>query len=587
MAVGVESGLREKLQELPLSAEDRSLELPNPQVVGPWRVKRPTRKAMLGDKFYVYGQVAELRPPIDWRQDEHESRTWRYELQALTWLKEALARHALGGDIETLAVARDIVLDWGRQHWETAEQSEFAWYDMAVGLRAPYIAYVLRACLAEKMLADEDTELLVALGERHGAELASGANYAAGHNHGLFQDEGLYLLARLLPPLPAAGAWRELAVLRLRATLRETVSFAEGAHLEHSVAYQFAILDLVTRLARNVSELPELAELLGRMRRTAAWQVTPSGRMAQLGDTDDLKAPKWARETAANLQGMNVLREAGQAFVRDGDSYLAVTAGYHSSAHKHADDSGFMLVENGEVLIGDAGRWGYYEDELDRRYARSADAHNVLTADEADFDWRSATPYGSGIEAAGEGGGWYVIVVRNALLERQGVRHRRALFYLPGHVLVVLDRVTSEAKHAYVRHLHLGSGIEAERKDSRVMLSGKVTRATLTEYDGAAEVALARGRDEPRLGWTFPGDRERTAAWSMTLRSHAKTTTQASTLSLGGEPVLVTAASSKAERVAVELDGDYTISCGLSGAQLGVVRTQSSERGTERPSPAS
>jgi hypothetical protein len=495
---------------------------------------------MLGGRFYVYGSEARLSPPIDWLQDPHGSRSWRYELHTLSWLKEALARHAVGGDVETLAVARDVVLDWARSQLDAEgdEQSEFAWYDMAAGLRAPYIAYVLRACLAEETIAEEDAELLLGAAQRHGAFLAGGANYAAANNHGLFQDEGLYLLARLLPALPAADAWRELALARMKATLEATVSSTDGAHLEHSPAYQFAILDLVARLAANVSELPELGSLLDRMRRTAAWQVTPGGGLAQLGDTDDLPAPAWARETSHTLRGLRVLREAGQAFVRAGDSYLAVSAAYHSQAHKHADDTGFLLVENGQVILGDAGRWGYYEDEPDRLYARSAAAHNVLTVDGRDFDRRGAEPYGSGLELAEEQDGWHTIVARNPLLAQQGVEHRRTLLYRPAEALIVVDEVRAPEEHEYERRFHFGPEVKAELAgESRIDLSGKGVAATLTDLSGDAQIVLTQGSEEPRLGWTYPGDRERAPVWSATLLSIAGNATFAAALVFNGESI--------------------------------------------------
>lgn len=539
----------DRLRDGGLSAEARGLELPEAQVVGPWRIRRPTRKAMLGRRFYVYGSEARLDSPIDWLQDPERSRSWRYELHTLTWLKEALARHAVGGDVETLAVGRDVVLDWARAHLGSdedasppqrsgdAEQSEFAWYDMAVGLRAPYLAYVLRACLAEEVLGEDDAELLLEAVDRHGAELAAGGNYAAGNNHGLFQDEGLYLLARLLPALPAAPAWRELALQRMKHTLEASVSFEDGAHLEHSTAYQFAIVDLLARLAANVSELPQLGPLRDRMRRTAAWQVTPAGRMAQLGDSDDLPAPRWAREAAAGLRGLRVLREAGQAFVREGDSYLAVSAAYHGPAHKHADDGGFLLVEEGRVLLGDAGRWGYYEDEPDRVYARSAAAHNVLTVGGGDFEWRDAAPYGSGIvSAAEEEDGWYVITARNPLLARQGVDHSRTLAYRPATALLVLDRVRSATRQEYVRRFHFGPELKLEAKRGhRIVAAGGGSTATLIELGEGAERTIGHGEDEPRLGWTYPGDRRRTAISTVTLRSHAKDATLATVVSLDGD----------------------------------------------------
>lgn len=528
---------KDRIRDSGTGGELRGLELPEVLAVGPRRTNRPTRKAMLGDRFYLYGQAEELRPPIDWLQDPHGSRTWRYELHTLTWLKEALARHAAGGDVETLAVARDVVLDWAGAHLRSErKQSEFAWYDMAVGLRAPYVGYVLRACLAEGILGEEDAELLIGAAERHGAELAGGGNYAANNNHGLFQDEGLYLLARQLPELPAATAWRELALTRMKATLRATVEFEEGAHLEHSPAYQLAIVDLVARLAGNIAELPELPGLLDSMRRTAAWQVTPAGRTVQLGDGDDTPAPPWARETAAGLRGLNALPAAGQAFVREGTSYLAVGAAYHGPAHKQADDTGFVLVEAGQVLLGDAGRWGYYEDEPDRLYARSAAAHNVLTVDGRDFDWRHAEPYGSGIEVAGEDGGEYTIVLRNPLLERQGVEHRRVLRYRPAESLVVVDEVRSQEEHEYTRRFHLGIGLEASADGAdRIAVTGKKIAATLVDGDDS-DVTLTHGRDDPRLGWAYPGDRDRAPVWTVELRSRAKSANFTAALTLAGGP---------------------------------------------------
>lgn len=519
-----------------LTGELRRLELPEVQVVGPWKYRRPTRKAMLGYGFYVYGSKAHLAPPIDWRQNPHDSRTWRYELHTLTWLKEALTRHAASRDLETLAVARDVVLDWARTHLrreDEEEQSEFAWYDMAVGLRAPYIGYVLSACLAEEMLSEEDGGLLLEAAERHGAFLVDSGNYTADHNHGLFEDEGLYLLARLLPVFPAA-AWKELALDRLKRTLRATVSFEEGAHLEHSPAYQLAMVDLVARLAGNVSDLPELPGLLERMRRTAAWQTTPSGGMAQLGDTDALPAPRWARDTAKSLRGMNPLFTAGQAFVRDGESYLAVSAAHHGQAHKHSDDTGFLLIEDGRVILGDAGRWGYYEEEPDRLYARSAAAHNVLTVDGEDFDWRGAKPYGSGLEGAEEeADGSYTIMVRNHLLAGQGVEHRRTLHYRPGEALEVVDDVSAAAEHEYARHFHFGPGLEAEKDgQGRIVVKGEGLAAVMTALDDGVEIELSRGSERPLRGWTYPGDRERTPVWSATLRSRGRDARLVTTLQL-------------------------------------------------------
>lgn len=513
----------------------RQLGKPKLWLVGPNDQGAPIDDLLSG-RFTVFGKQAQLVPPVDWIQDPHDSRSWRYDLHTLKWLKPLLLRYVESDDPTCLSKARDILLDWADTHLEpAAEVSEFAWYDMAVGLRAPYFAYVLRASVVADSIKAKDAKILLKTAERHGAVLADEAQYAAGHNHGLFQDEGLYMLARQLPILPKAAAWRSRALTRLRSTLEQTINFSEGAHLEHSSAYQFSIAGLVARLAANVQEMPELHDLRDRLRQTAAWHVTPANRLAQLGDTDDVPAPKWACRAASKLHGLNALFETGQAFVRVGSSYLAVSAGFHSSAHKHGDDTGCVLIENGVVVLGDAGRWAYSQDP-DRLYAQSSFAHNVMTVDESDFDWRKGEPYGSGLLSADHADGWYVIVITNPQYCRQlNIQHRRQLLYRPGQMLVIADHVCAGAQHNYERRFHFGPRLDANLlEDGRVTVEGDGVTATLLDVGGGGTVEVARGRDKPkRLGWVYPADRERLPVWTTIFRTRAADTTMKAVLCFG------------------------------------------------------
>lgn len=506
-----------------LMARLRALAPPEPQLMGPYG-KFPTAASLAEGRFEVHGQTTILKPPVDWLQDPYESRSWRYQLHSLMWLKPLFRAYVEAGDRTALAVALDIVADWISAHSAAAPNvSEFAWYDMAVSHRATAIAYALRAGLLEGMIDAERATLLLLACNRHGSELADDDKYSADHNHGLAQDEALHLLARQVPVLPAAPAWADLSASRLRRTMKATVNEREGGHLEHSTEYQFAITSLVRRLSETMPDLRELPQLLERLRRHSAWHVMPNGRNAQLGDSDDQPAEDWAIGEAARQSGMAVFPETGNAFVRDGDSYLAVSAAHHSSTHKHSDETGFLLVEGGQVLLGDAGRWGYYEEEPDRLYARSAFAHNVLTVDQRDFGWRESEPYGSGLLAAGEGDGWYAILATNPLLAQQGVEHLRLLLYRPGKTLVVIDDVRAEEPHDYSRRFHFGPAIEARLDDQgHVIAGGKRVAATLTDLGTGTEIALDRGRDEPtRLGWAYPSDRKRVPVWTATMRSRA------------------------------------------------------------------
>jgi hypothetical protein len=516
----------------------RSLGPPEPHLTGPFG-KAPSALGLRERRFEVYGRPTTLEAPIDWAQDPHESRSWRYQLHSLMWLKPILLAYAEADDRAALEAALEVVVDWITANGNgTAATAELAWYDMAVSHRALTIAYVLRACLSVDMIDRPGAHLLLGACNRHAAELADESKYSADHNHGLAQDEALYLLARQVPVLPAAAAWADLATRRLRQTLRTTISEREGGHLEHSTEYQFAIANMVDRIAETMPELEELPELLARLREHSAWHAMPNGRKAQLGDSDDRPAEGWAIGAAAAQRGMAAFLETGSAFVRDGDSYLASTAAYHSAAHKHADATGFVLVEEGELLLGDAGRWGYHEREPDRIYARSAFAHNVLTVDEQDFRWRQSEPYGSGLLAAAEERGWYAILAGNPLLAAQGVEHRRLLLYRPAETLVVIDEVKAEAEHDYARRFHFGPKIDVELDPEGVVVArGERVEARLFDPSATSEVELDRGRDEPsRLGWTYPSDRQRLPVWTVTLRSRAADATLVAVLRLGGSP---------------------------------------------------
>src|SRR5699024_7670644 len=68
---------------------------------------------------------------------------------------------------------------------------------------------------------------------------------------------------------------------------------------------------------------------------------------------------------------MKVFSDGGYAFVRSprpqspGDigksGYLALSAAFHSRAHKHADDLNLVWYDKGQQILTDSGRYGYGE----------------------------------------------------------------------------------------------------------------------------------------------------------------------------------------------------------------------------------
>jgi SAM-dependent methyltransferase len=505
--------------------------------------------------FHVFGKPLTLEPPIDWRQETH-GRSFAYELHTLQAL-DVLLQLAAAGDRAALAEALAIVCDWVEQNPQgEPATSPFAWYDMAVGLRAPYLAYTARAAAREDLLSPPQASLLLASLVEHGAFLADDENYAHGHNHGLFQDEGLLLLAEYLPFLEEARSWIDLAARRVVTTLEQTVDRREGMHLEHSPAYHCSTTNLVRRLCDQAPSVRQrLQPLLARMIETAGWLVCPDGTYPEVGDSDPMPAPAWVRGAAEGKRGLKTFRRAGLAAYKQGGTYLLFSAGYHSAAHKHADELSFVLFADGERLVGDSGRYGYYEAEDARRHARSARAHNTLIVDDAPFEWERQQPYGSGIVASGRGAGWIAVQAVNPLVADAGVEHRRTLLLRPGLAALVVDELEAAEEHTYTRFLHLGPSIDAVIDGEVVRLAGDEVSGAITDWSAApVERRLLRAQTEPELsGWTFPLDRKWVPVWTAEYRSRARSTEAALALALGDADVRVEGVERDADGLSVRL----------------------------------
>lgn len=503
-----------------MSAHERLAGLGRPALLVPQNQSRDTKREeqALAGLYRVFDEDIELAVPVDWNQDPQGSRSWRYRLHTLLFILPLLHRYDAEGDRDALSCAGDVIIDWTRANsTPTDTTSEFAWYDMAVAVRAPLISFALLALAHEELLAEHDTEVLLQTCRRHADYLQDDANYAEGHNHGLFQDEGLLILSQHLAFLPEAAAWEQKARTRLGRTLRATINWQEGVHLEHSPAYHLSILGMVRRLLAEFPALTtDLADVERRMTDAAAWLLPPDGKVPPLGDSDHTTAPAWAQKAAAETHGMRFFPLAGAVAVHDGDSYLLQTAAYHSHAHKHADELSFVLHERGHELLTEAGRYGYYENDPARLYARSAAAHNTVTIDGADFGWRNSEPYGSALRYVGEADGWFAVEGHNPVVAASAT-HQRLLLYKPGVALVIVDRVRADDVHDVEQTLHFGADIEAVEFGARVAYRGEGIVGSIATLGPADPIRrLHRAETEPALrGWLFPRDREWTATTTL------------------------------------------------------------------------
>ncbi len=451
-----------------------------------------------------------LDEPIDWSLPSDERRSWHYHLQALDPIEPALVRWSQLGDLEALRLAVSVVRDWITAHGNQTDPAanEAVWYDMAVGLRAYRLSYLLDEALDARLMDEVQIEALLRSLQVHLEVLLDEDRFAAHSNHGFFQAAGLLALTRkvLRPQDREQGA--AVATERLRMILERHFA-VDGVHKEHSPDYHLAILEGFKALIRAELLNDEgMFQRIARAERALSWFVKPDGRLVNFGDSDHRPVPPAVLEDLQPLrEGMRAFSEGGYVAVRAhgerGQTYLAQTLCFHSRTHKQADDMSLIWTDRGTDILIDAGRYaygaktepqgelrrkGFWYSDPTRLFVESTAAHNTIEIDGESHD-RRRRPYGSALLAAGELGG-----VRYAMgrVRHGTVSHSRLWLLSPGQWLCLVDGLAqrSPQERDYRQWLHFspawtvtaqGDGFFAERQETgaalRVVPLGDPARA--------------------------------------------------------------------------------------------------------------
>lgn len=531
-------------------------------------------------------ETVELLPPVDWQQDPYNDRSWRYRLHTLGALYLVLLDYQDLGRPESLQYAVDLSLDWiDANPLNGAGLSEFAWYDTAVGIRVSYMSYIIAELENKPGTVDASVlEKLRCSATDHAEWLFDDANYKPRHNHGLYEDAGLFVAALNLVGHPRAADWRLKAETRFSENVTDTFDTASGLHLEHSPTYHETITETVANLVTNVGlAKTELGPLVDRMYGVGGWYVMPDGFLPQFGDTDRRQADTWMVERSADAVGVGWFPEAGLAVYREPDAYVGFVSWHHSTAHKHSDELTFVWAEAGERIIIDSGRYGYYYDDPARVYAESSSAHNTVSFGGDAFAWRDAKPYGSGLIDYVEADGWVAFMGENRNTKSADFTHRRALLYRPGVALVVVDAVEGEDCAEATGYLHFAPQWNVVTDsvlagDSAVIstsaqLEASTSDAVVSVVSNWHDLSFVVGEDEPVQGFTFPANRVQEVSAAAILQSESGACSQplVTVLTLGdAEAVSISSAMSNAADVRIA-DTKLSVTLDSAGLSLSVV----------------
>ncbi len=462
--------------------------------------------------------------PMDWAADPFEDRNWQFLVHSWVMMEYWLYAYQ-DGDLGSLEHIAAIALDWERFHVQDNRESRFQWYDMAAGIRASRLAFLLDNIFVGNLdIEDDDLAALTRLAELHVRKLLDPRFLSLG-NHGLFQLAGLNLLCAVLSWRSVCNSARSYVDTAF-ARLLDRWFTDESVHRENSPNYHGIVLDALQRLRiAERTRLPGVRTLIEDGARVTPWLTYPDGRWVPVGDSAGIGLPLTGPVEPHCLDGeagcwaVRDLTKSGYAIIRslpgaEESSMLFVNAMFVNVVgavirHKHTDDLGFVLIEGGREIFVDSGKYGYNKDHM-RSYVLSARAHNIPSLVSRPIDPRKVDPAETHLQPIRTTDSGFVV---EGFVDRPGLlRHERTFSYTPGSSLTIRDRLYNRTSSRWQSNLHLAPDLDPVINTSGFLVQvGDVLVRAVFEGDGC-QIDMARGDTDPYQGWVSVGYLEMTPA---------------------------------------------------------------------------
>lgn len=467
-----------------------------------------------------------LGPDFDWSVDPFSDRNWLFQAEALRMLDPYLLAFGQTGESDYLAGALEWMVRWCHSHIGAEPVPAFAWYDMAVGLRAMKLACLLDLGLRGRIPAEESRlEPLLDAWEPHANALMEPGALAS-NNHAFFQLHGLRALARLLPEHELADQANRYVGDQMPGLLRKQFT-DDGVHREHSPSYHMFACNLLSEFFSTgwYAEIAQATRIVERAQALKRWLCLPDGRHVMVGDSSGrggVSPPDLVDSNAGVCRAF----DNGYALVRGAGSpespaeHLLFFMGAHESrAHKHADDQSFVWYDKGQLILTDSGKYAYEQDRW-REYVTSTRAHNTVEVDRGNYGVGAGHAYGSAVEAVSQSQTGQARIEGRVHHLDLDVTHRRTLIFQPGEWLMVFDMLDSPERHRYTQWFHLDPALQVEAGSSTHTADLRDGAGTLRIHTACLgsgkESYLCRGQESPRVqGWVSTRYRQTEPAFSL------------------------------------------------------------------------
>lgn len=453
-------------------------------------------------------EAQRVGPDFSWSADPLNDANWRFQYHTLLWLDNLREYSSEINSELGMALYGRVLKDWIEKNPVDSPAPDYAWFDMAVGVRAIVLVQALTVFGPAKWLVES---ILV-----HGEHLSDGANYEGKGNHSLHQDMGLIVVAQFLE----RNDWLELATQRILSMFKDAID-DQGVSREGSIDYQYRNYrwyeEAVRRLKAAGVALPEAVEsVLDRMPIFMAHATSPSAHYALIGDTLLHEAPivigtptEWVNNMSKAPEDRIALYDAGYLFARSSwdtwhekraTSYLTLRfgPGRSTAVHGHEDAGAITLDAHGERLLCDSGLYAY-EAGSERLFFRGRSSHNVV-----DVPGRVYYPSAESPIIAHQMGEEHVMATVQVRGLKGIVWHRTMLHSIKRGYILVDDRVSGAGESPTLQRWQLppGSMIEMDPRARNCTVRTPLgNRLLFTALGATPRVAVAHGQSDPMSGW--------------------------------------------------------------------------------------
>lgn len=510
-----------------------------------------------GWRYRNYPRI-KLDQHIDWGRYPEKNRSLAFWLQSWVFFDAFLAQDRVLS-VNEIRFLLGIVRRWETSRNESLDSSEFDdsmfYYDMALALRVPRLLALISVVENYAETRSEAPWLIrILLRERQALQKAEA--FAPHTNHGFYTACAQLHVEKFFPELPDHDRVLSQAMERMDLLIR-TQFGEDGGHLEHSPGYHFLLLNsFMSAVDEGLIVDSTLVSRLYRAKHVLGWMIQPDGSLVPMGDTDpsqmsssvatDDSHAQWIMTDGKQGRPISsellVLPDSGYVFIRTPQpeeaqvriesSYLALQGGFHSRAHKHADDLSFVWFDRGQEILLDAGQWGYgpllppnsslrdeghYYAAPERQYIESVRAHNTVEINGRIHD-RRRPPYGSAILHAEQVDEAFIVNARAAHAE---YFHNRQMRFQPGQRLAIHDLVeTSTDEKCCMTIWFLLNGnfelLEHEKNVAQFLMPSGDKIVLRSSVSFSAPII---GQQEPLRGWRSAANGSLQPAWSIAIES--------------------------------------------------------------------